>query len=86
MKKQEIKLVIGLGNPDKKYDQTYHNVGHMMIDELGKGIKSDVFMNQSGRFTKEAMKKKNFKPENLLVIHDDSDIYLGKYKLKTKDF
>ena len=81
MKKQEIKLVIGLGNPDKKYDQTYHNVGHMMIDELGKGIKSDVFMNQSGRFTKEAMKKKNFKPENLLVIHDDSDIYLGKYKL-----
>jgi PTH1 family peptidyl-tRNA hydrolase len=81
MKKEEIKLVIGLGNPDKKYDQTYHNVGHMMIDKLGKGIKSDVFMNQSGRFAKEAMKKKNLKPKNLLIIHDDSDIYLGKYKL-----
>jgi len=81
MKKQDVKLIISLGNPDKKYDQTYHNVGHMMVGELEKGIKSDVFMNQSGKFVKDAMKNKNLKPNNLLIIHDDSDIHLGKYKL-----
>lgn len=27
-------LIIGLGNPDKKYENTYHNVGFMVIDNL----------------------------------------------------
>ena len=38
-------------------------------------------MNKSGLFVKEALKKYKAKPEQLLVIHDDSDIELGKYKL-----
>lgn len=76
------KLIIGLGNPDKKYQNTYHNVGHMAADYLAgeKTIKSDTHMNESGKFVAKALKKYGVKSGELLIIHDDSDIELGKYK------
>ena len=29
-----MKVIVGLGNKDKEYDYTYHNVGFMAIDRL----------------------------------------------------
>lgn len=84
------KFIIGLGNPDKEYQNTYHNVGFLFVDFLAKNktglshfptIKSDVFMNLSGKFVLTALKKHNTKPDELLLIHDDSDLEIGKYKL-----
>jgi PTH1 family peptidyl-tRNA hydrolase len=85
-----FKAVLGLGNPDKKYKNTYHNIGHMMIDFLTDKdifsadtliVKNDGFMNESGNSAVSLIKKTGAKPEELLVVHDDSDISLGQFKL-----
>ena len=38
--KQKVFLVVGLGNPEEKYFNTYHNVGFQAVDEFAKSIGS----------------------------------------------
>lgn len=43
-------------------------------------VKPLVFMNESGLAVKEAMRVFDAKPENIVIIHDDSDIAVGDVK------
>lgn len=37
-----MKLIVGLGNPEKIYNNTYHNVGFSFIDKLAKNLNIEV--------------------------------------------
>jgi len=101
-------LVVGLGNPGKEYTLTKHNVGFLVVDELGKRVGIDVkkdkfqslcgegflegnkilllkpqtYMNRSGGAVSSASDFYKIPPENIIVIHDEMDISLGRIMIK----
>jgi len=96
-----MKLIVGLGNPGKEYDNTRHNIGFIILDkylgnvkykkkfngeyfESGNVIylKPQTYMNNSGECVSKFIKYYNINLDDLLVIQDDLDIEVGKYKFK----
>src|SRR3989338_8033797 len=82
-----MKLVVGLGNPGKEYEQTRHNVGFLVIDELKRRgvsahlLKPGTYMNRSGEAVKKEMAYYKFLLTDLIVVHDDADLPFGSFKL-----
>lgn len=96
-------IIIGLGNPGKKFENTRHNVGFMVINEFAKQnnfpefkllkkaeaeisekdsiilVKPQTFMNNSGIAAQKILAQKN--SENMIIIHDDVDLPIGKIKI-----
>ena len=101
-----MKLVVGLGNPGKEYENTRHNIGYMFLDyannkhefNLNKKfnameyetningekvlfIKPLTFMNLSGEAVIKYVNFYKLNSEDVLVIQDDLDMEIGRYKL-----
>lgn len=86
-----LKIIIGLGNEGEEYQKTYHNVGAFvvsllreqgdfanevrLIDEVG------GYMNVIGGPIKKMVAKAAINPEHLLIVHDETDLPIGEYRI-----
>lgn len=86
-----MKLIVGLGNPGKKYEKNRHNIGFRIIDALG-DLGHDVtvlkpmdFMNNSGEAVAKKVKFYKLDPsKDILVISDDKDMIFGKLRERSE--
>src|SRR5687767_3579189 len=102
-----FKLIAGLGNPGKQYEETRHNIGFVAADLLKSKwstiscsskfeaeiceshfgsqkvfiLKSETFMNESGKPLGEFSRYYKMSPEEILVIYDDVDLPVGYLRL-----
>ena len=75
--------IVGLGNPEPEYRGTRHNAGKFLASLFQKKYKGkkaevilpDLYMNESGRAVK------NLPASRLVLLHDDVDLPLGKFKI-----
>ena len=105
-----MKLIVGLGNPGKEYENTRHNIGFMAIDRIvdSLGLKFDKnkfngsycvcningekvmflkpleYMNLSGNVVGRFVKFFDIDVSDILIIHDDLDMDLGRIKLRPR--
>src|SRR5581483_7094665 len=66
--------------PKQEYEGTRHNVGQDLVRAIepdAKAVELDVYMNNSG----PALKRAVGSPKNLIVVHDELDLPLGKVKI-----
>ena len=104
-----MKLVVGLGNKGREYENTRHNMGFMVVDrylqyknitnkfkekfnamyiettinnEKVIFIKPMTYMNNSGIAIRAFVDFYKLNSEDILVISDDLDLDLGKFRLR----
>lgn len=100
-----MKLIVGLGNPGKKYEKTRHNIGFMCVDNYVDNyewkekfsafyqqllindekvlfVKPLTYMNLSGHAVRNFVDYFKINVSDILIIHDDLDLAIGKIRLK----
>lgn len=112
-----MKVIVGLGNPREKYQNTRHNLGFLVVEELASSIqrsasswkankdlkaeimqinytldassyslvmvKPQTYMNNSGMAVKAIADYFKIPVENIIIVHDELDLPLGKIKIRS---
>lgn len=85
-----MKLIVGLGNPGKEYENTRHNMGFMVIDEFASMI--DVDFNKEdfkGTYAKFKLDDEDvilFKPMTYMNLSGEAVLAISQfYKIETED-
>lgn len=86
-----MKVIVGLGNPGKQYEKTYHNIGFLTLDALaktlggsfskkiGKSVVSEVFY--------LGQKVLLVKPQTFMNLSGEAVLAIkNKFKVQDKDF
>lgn len=88
-----LRALIGLGNSEKEYEHTYHNIGawsleyfkqFAQVDGLADRLtfkEPEGFMNNSGAVVKKWLNYNNLTAQDVIIVHDESDLEVGTYKL-----
>ncbi len=86
-----MKFVVGIGNPEKKYGGTRHNIGFEALDalraKLGRRedvllIKPDTYVNRTGDSVSKLCRKYTTSPSDFLFVCDDVNLVFGKMRLR----
>ncbi len=103
-----MKLIVGLGNPGKEYENTRHNAGFMAVDKLAEMLNVEfsktqfnsliattqikdekvmlmkplTYMNLSGEAVYSITQYYKIETYNILVLHDDLDLPVGKIRIR----
>ena len=103
-----VDVIVGLGNPGRRYQRSRHNIGFDVVDALARrhGIsiqrtevsavcgtgrigqrsvllaKPHTYMNASGEAVAPLVRRYIQAGEQLLVVHDDIDLPLGRIQCK----
>ena len=85
-----MKLIVGLGNPDKKYDNTYHNIGFLCIDSLAAALGASF----NKKYANASVSELHYngekiilaKPQTYMNLSGESVIALkNKFKIEDED-
>ena len=85
-----MKLIVGLGNPGKKYERNRHNIGFMAIDRYAKsrGIPLDIKKKKAvyGRGITDGRDIILLKPQTFMNLSGEAVLYLASFlKITTPD-
>ena len=78
-----MKLIVGLGNPGKEYENTRHNAGFKFIDKFASSLNLNFNKEKFGGLYTEF----NYQNEKIILLKPQKYINLsGEVLIKFKDF
>lgn len=84
-----MKLIVGLGNPGKQYDNTRHNVGFMALDHYVYGINESFKQKFNGKYIQTNISGEKvifLQPETFMNLSGEAVIkYMNFFKIDVED-